>query len=47
MIVIHIGLTKAGAKSLQGFLAKNVEALRQYSVDYTPVGRREKSAHCK
>ena len=39
MIVIHIGLAKAGSTTIQWFLKDNEDALRAYLVDYAIVGR--------
>lgn len=39
MIVIHIGMPKAGSTTLQHFLRANDEALRGMSIDYPRVGR--------
>ena len=43
MIVIHIGLKKAGSTSIQAFLNDNEDALRRQSVDFAQIGRRGKS----
>ena len=40
MIVIHIGLKKAGSTSLQAFLSNNEARLRTLAVDYPRIGRR-------
>jgi hypothetical protein len=45
MILIHIGLMKAGSTSIQGFLRANQESLRGLSVDYPKIGRVGKPAH--
>lgn len=45
MIVIHIGLMKAGSTSIQGFLRANHESLRSLSIDYPKIGRAGKPAH--
>jgi hypothetical protein len=39
MIVLHIGLRKAGSASLQGFLSANLEALAAQGVEYPVIGR--------
>ena len=39
MIIVHIGLRKAGSASLQAFLAANEAALRARGVDYPRIGR--------
>ena len=39
MIVIHIGMPKAGSTAIQQFLRDNDEALRRLSIDYPAVGR--------
>ncbi|MEO7026938.1 MAG: hypothetical protein ABI056_05225 [Caulobacteraceae bacterium] len=39
MIVIHIGMPKAGSTTLQQFLKANDEALREMSIDYPRAGR--------
>jgi hypothetical protein len=45
MIVVHMGLKKAGSTSIQAFLKDNEKSLRALSVDYAHVGRRERAAH--
>jgi hypothetical protein len=45
VIVIHIGLKKAGSTSIQAFMACNDDALRQLGVDYAQVGRKYKTTH--
>jgi hypothetical protein len=45
MIVIHIGLRKAGSTSIQAFLRDNTRALRALSVDYPRIGRRGRANH--
>jgi hypothetical protein len=45
MIVIHIGLRKAGSTSIQSFLVANEVALRELSVDFARVGRLDRNAH--
>jgi hypothetical protein len=45
MIVLHIGLRKAGSTTIQTFLAQNADALRAMSIDYPLVGRVERAAH--
>ncbi len=45
MIVIHIGLRKAGSTSIQAFLRKNTKALRELSVDYPRIGRKRHANH--
>jgi hypothetical protein len=39
MLVIHIGLPKAGSATLQTFLTTNEAALRRNSIDYVKLGR--------
>jgi hypothetical protein len=39
MIVLHIGLRKAGSASIQSFLSANAEALSAQGVDYPMIGR--------
>ena len=39
MIVIHIGMPKAGSTTIQHFLRDNDAALRELSIDYPVVGR--------
>jgi hypothetical protein len=39
MIVLHIGLRKAGSSSIQSFLSANTEALKTQGVDYPTIGR--------
>ncbi|MEO7026939.1 MAG: hypothetical protein ABI056_05230 [Caulobacteraceae bacterium] len=39
MIVIHIGMPKAGSTTIQHFLRDNEEALRRLSIDYPMAGR--------
>jgi hypothetical protein len=45
MIVIHIGASKAGSSSIQAFLSANEESLRQFSVEYSSIGRAERNSH--
>jgi hypothetical protein len=45
MIVIHIGLPKAGSTTIQKFMSANETALRELSVDYPPIGRLNSGAH--
>ncbi|MGI9168874.1 MAG: hypothetical protein ACR2FH_01680 [Caulobacteraceae bacterium] len=45
MIVIHIGLRKAGSSSIQGFLAANAPALAAMGVDYPAAGRGARTNH--
>ncbi len=39
MIIVHIGLRKAGSASLQAFLAANEAGLRARGADYAHIGR--------
>ncbi len=39
MIVLHVGLKKAGSTSLQIFLRDNEETLQKHSVEYPQIGR--------
>jgi hypothetical protein len=39
MIVVHIGLRKAGSSSIQSFLSTNAEALSAQGVEYPTIGR--------
>jgi hypothetical protein len=45
MIVIHIGLRKAGSTAIQAFLSANVEALRNMGVEYPTIGRQQRVDH--
>jgi len=45
MIVIHIGLRKAGSTAIQTFLSANVDALRDMGVDYPAIGRQQRFDH--
>lgn len=45
MILIHIGLKKSGSASLQTFLSVNEKRLREFSIDYAPIGRPNRKAH--
>ncbi len=45
MIVIHIGLRKAGSTSIQAFLRDNAEALGAMGVEYPRIGRRRHANH--
>ena len=45
MIVIHIGLRKAGSTSIQSFLSANEDSLRRMAIDYPRVGRLERLTH--
>jgi hypothetical protein len=45
MIVIHIGLSKAGSSTIQTFLDTHDTALRGLSVDYPRLGRINRRAH--
>ena len=40
MIVIHAGLKKCGSASIQYFLSENCDQLRQISLEYPTIGRR-------
>jgi hypothetical protein len=45
MIVIHVGLKKAGSTSIQVFLSDNEEILQKRSVEYPKIGRRGPAHH--
>jgi hypothetical protein len=45
MIVLHIGMPKAGSATIQTFLDDNAGALRDLSVDYPGTGRRGSKDH--
>ena len=45
MIVVHIGLRKAGSTSIQNFLKVNETRLKALSVDYPLVGRQARNNH--
>jgi hypothetical protein len=45
VIVIHVGLKKAGSSSIQDFMADNENALRDIGVDYARIGRKERAEH--
>jgi len=45
MIVIHIGLRKAGSTAIQSFLSANVESLRDMGVEYPTIGRQQRVDH--
>ncbi len=45
MIIVHIGLRKAGSTSIQMFLTKNAEALRGLSIEYPLIGRQALIRH--
>ena len=45
MIIVHIGLRKAGSTSIQAFLHANGEALRELSIDYPLIGRAARNNH--
>jgi hypothetical protein len=45
MIVVHIGLRKAGSTSIQTFLRDNEMALHGMGVDYPRIGRSKGSSH--
>lgn len=42
MIVVHVGLKKAGSKSIQAFLKRNEDTLRTMSIDYAQIGRQDR-----
>ena len=45
MIVIHIGLRKAGSTAIQSFLSANADALRDIGVEYPVIGRQLRVDH--
>ncbi len=45
MLVIHIGMKKAGSASIQSFLTLNQDSLKESSIDYPVVGRSGKKDH--
>ncbi|MGI9168876.1 MAG: hypothetical protein ACR2FH_01690 [Caulobacteraceae bacterium] len=45
MIVIQIGLRKAGSASIQGFMSANEELLRRRGVEYPRIGRVQRTGH--
>lgn len=45
LIVIHIGLKKAGSSSIQAFLSGNEQALRKISLEYPRIGRLDRWTH--
>jgi hypothetical protein len=45
MIVLHIGMPKAGSTTIQTFLEENADALRSLSIDYPSVGRKHSKDH--
>ena len=45
MIVLHVGLRKAGSTTIQNFLSSNEEGLRQLSIEYPRIGRMKRPDH--
>jgi hypothetical protein len=45
MLVIHIGMKKAGSASIQSFLTSNADSLKLSSIDYPAAGRIGKKDH--